>query len=69
MVVMDEHDGRMRARAMGLKTVGVLGVLLRAKKQGRIPSLDLAMQTLRREIGFFISDDLYHYILHEAAEE
>jgi predicted nucleic acid-binding protein len=38
-------------------------------------SLDLhlgeaeAMQALRHEIGFFISDDLYHFILREAAEE
>jgi len=69
MVVMDEHDGRMRARVMGLRTIGVLGILLRAKKQGNIPSLAVAMQDLRREIGFFISDDLYHFILHEAAKE
>jgi predicted nucleic acid-binding protein len=69
MVVMDEHDGRMRARAMGLKTIGVLGILLRAKKQGSILSLAEAMQALRREIGFFISDDLYDLILREAAEE
>ena len=69
MVVMDEHDGRVRARVMGLRTIGVLGILLRAKKQGNIPSLAVAMQDLRREIGFFISDDLYHFILHEAAKE
>ncbi len=33
LVVMDEHDGRVRARILGLKTVGVLGILLQAKSK------------------------------------
>ena len=68
MIVMDERDGRARARDMGLKTVGVLGILLRAKKQGRISSLTVAMEDLRREIGFFITDDLFQTIVKEAGE-
>jgi len=68
MIVMDERDGRAHARDMGLKTVGVLGVLLRAKKLGRIQSLTSAMNDLRREIGFFIADELYQIIAREAGE-
>lgn len=68
MIVMDEKIGRERARGLGLKTVGVLGVLLSAKKHGQIPSLDDAMASLRDEVGFFISDELYRQILTEAGE-
>lgn len=68
IIVMDEHDGRMRARAMGLKTVGVIGILLRAKKEGRIQSLEDTFRSLREQIGFFISEELIHRILVEARE-
>jgi hypothetical protein len=68
MIVMDENLGRERARLMGLKTIGVLGVLLNAKKNGRIESMRAAMQSLRREIGFFISNHLYQQILKQAGE-
>jgi predicted nucleic acid-binding protein len=68
MIVIDERDGRAHARDMGLKTVGVLGILLRAKKQGRIKSLTGAMDDLRREIGFFVADELYQMIVKEAGE-
>jgi hypothetical protein len=68
MIVMDEKIGRERARGLGLKTVGVIGVLLTAKKRGRISSLKNAMLALRNEVGFFISDDLYRQILAQAGE-
>ena len=68
MIVMDEKIGRERARNMGLKTVGVLGVLLNAKKHGQIQSLKEAMTALKSEVGFFISDDLYRQILAQAGE-
>jgi len=68
IIVMDERIGREHARAMGLKTVGVLGILLNAKKLGRIDSLKSAMQALHEEIGFFISDELYEMILEQAGE-
>ncbi|MBW7917910.1 MAG: DUF3368 domain-containing protein [Anaerolineales bacterium] len=68
MIVMDEKIGRERARELGLKTVGVLGVLLTANKHGRISSMKNAMIALRNEVGFFISDDLYRQILKQAGE-
>jgi predicted nucleic acid-binding protein len=68
MVVMDERIGRDRAKALGLKTVGILGVLLNAKRHGKINSVGEAMKALRREIGFFISESLYQEILKQANE-
>lgn len=68
MIVMDEQIGREHAKALGLKTVGILGVLLNAKKYGKIDSIGNAMKSLRREIGFFISENLYQEVLKRANE-
>lgn len=68
IVILDEHQGRAQARAMGLKTVGVLGILLRAKKDGRISSLRNVLDTLKLEAGFFIAENLYQQILQQAGE-
>ena len=54
---------------MGLTPVGVLGVLLRAKKQGDIQSIKGAMLALRKEVGFFIADSLFEAMLSKADEE
>ena len=37
-ILMDEADGRTTAKAMGLKPIGILGVLLHAKNTGKIIS-------------------------------
>ena len=39
ILIMDEYDGRAKSRAFGLRAVGILGILLRAKKEGQIESL------------------------------
>ena len=67
-VLMDERDGRAKAKAFGLQPVGVLGVLLRAKRDGQLDSVERAMQALRRDAGFFIDDDLFTAVLTEAGE-
>ncbi len=69
MIIMDERLGRDHAKALGLKTVGILGVLLSAKKHGQIDSVSAAMEALRREVGFFIADHLYREILQQAGEQ
>jgi len=43
-------------------------VLLRGKRQGRLASVKTAMENLRREAGFFISDDLFITLLREVGE-
>ena len=68
-ILMDERDGRVKAKALGLKPVGVLGVLLRAKIEGDLVSVKEAMQALRADAGFFIDDQLFEAILTEAGEQ
>jgi uncharacterized protein len=68
-VLMDEREGRAKAKALGLQPVGILGVLLRAKLEGQISSVKTTMQSLRSEAGFFIADSLFEAILVEAGEQ
>jgi uncharacterized protein len=68
-ILMDEHDGRSKARAMGLHPVGVLGVLMRAQREGDILSMDTTLKTLREDAGFFIGDELVQRILSQTKEK
>jgi uncharacterized protein len=67
-VLIDEHDARAAAKAMGLKPIGVLGILLAAKRSGDMVSIGDAMRALQREAGFFIGTDLFALLLREAGE-
>jgi len=60
-VLIDERDGRILARDLGLPVTGVLGILLRAKNK---PEID----ALRAKAGFFITASLEAGILAEAGE-
>lgn len=68
-VLMDEREGRAKAKALGLQPVGILGILLRAKLEGQISSVETIMQSLQSEAGFFIADSLFKAILVEAGEQ
>ena len=67
-ILMDETDGRIAAKAMGLQPIGILGILLRAKHDGEIPSVTNEMRRLRHEAGFFIAEALFKYVQREAGE-
>lgn len=64
LVLIDEREGRNAARRHDLAVTGVVGILLRADRDGRIdlrPELDAL-----RAAGFWISDDLYEEVLERA---
>jgi len=68
-VILDEREGRRVAKSLGLKVIGVLGVLLRAQREGKLQSLKSAMDDLRKKAGFHISSDLYSYVLKKGGEK
>ena len=68
LVLLDERDGRRVAQRLGLRTIGVLGVLLEAKKHGRLSNLRPHLESLRHEAGFYISDAVYQSVLNLAEE-
>jgi len=68
IILLDEYDGRAKARVLGLRPIGVLGVLLRAKKAGDIDALSPIIKALQNDVGFFISEELLTTILRQAGE-
>lgn len=68
LVLLDEREGRSAAERAGLRVTGVLGVLLRAKLQGAIPSLKAELENLRDRARFFVALDLEEEILQRARE-
>jgi predicted nucleic acid-binding protein len=67
-ILMDESDGRRKAKALALTPIGVIGVLLRAKKLGQLTSVRSTIEALRSQAGFFVADELEHEVLASAGE-
>ena len=67
-LLMDEKHGRSVAEARGLRVVGLLGVLLMAKKAGRISSVGQLIAELESRAGFFVSDAVKHIVVKAAGE-
>jgi predicted nucleic acid-binding protein len=53
VVLMNEKIGRNMAEYLGLKVSGTLGVLLKARKQGLLPSFRQAAEAMRAQHIFF----------------
>lgn len=67
--LLDERDGRSVAKSLGLKVTGVLGILLRAWRNGELSSLQEVMEDLREKAGFHIKADLFNDVLRGRTEE
>ena len=67
-LLIDEKDGRNAARRAGLNTLGVLGVLIRAKEMGEIERVKPEIAALRVHAGFFIGAALERAVLVSAGE-
>jgi hypothetical protein len=61
--LLDEREGRRRARNIGLNVTGALGILSRAEREGEIKSLSSLLDRLEEEAGFWISAALREQIL------
>lgn len=68
LVLLDEQEGRHAATRLGLRPFGVLAVLLKAKRQGEIEEIRSSLDSLRRQAGFFLGENLYRQVLAEADE-
>jgi predicted nucleic acid-binding protein len=68
-ILIDERDGSRMAEQSGLEPVGILGILLRAKREGLLDSVKEMMISLRDEVGFYIHQNLFQKVLHLAEED
>jgi len=68
VVLLDERDARQAAMRMGLKVLGTVGILLWGKQAGTLVSLKEALDALRFQGKFRISQRLYERVILEAGE-
>lgn len=68
ILLMDEKEGRRSAQRLGLRTFGVVGLLLDAKIQKEIWAIRPHLDALRQTAGFYLSEALYLATL-DAADE
>lgn len=57
VAVLDDAAARTCAKAVGVPTIGTLGIILRAKKRGVLPSAAQAMKALRRA-GLYLDSEI-----------
>ncbi len=69
VILLDELEARSVADVYGLRKTGVIGILIRAKLEGKVASLREELDRLRCEAGFWIGDELYWQALKVVAEE
>jgi predicted nucleic acid-binding protein len=68
LILLDEREGRHAAQRMGLRVVGVVGVLLEAKASNDVSAIRPLLDGLRQTAGFYLSESLYQHALTLAGE-
>ncbi len=67
-LLIDERRGRTVADQFGLRVLGLLGVLIQAKRSGLIDTLAPILRQLTDDAGFWIDQRLYRRVLITAGE-
>jgi len=68
IVLLDESEARRAAAMYGLRKTGVVGILIRARLDGKVSSLRQELDRLHQDAGFWISEDLYRQALEAVGE-
>lgn len=67
-LLLDERRARSLALSLGYEVIGVVGVLLRAKRSGMLAEVRTVLDRIRAETEFRISTRLYDDALRTAGE-
>ena len=68
LLLIDERRGRQVATRMGLTYIGLMGILLEAKRKGFLPKVKPVLDDLIAKAGFWVSRELYTRVLQTAGE-
>jgi hypothetical protein len=68
LILVDETDARRVAAVYKLPKTGVVGIILRARLDGKLASLRHELDRLRQDAGFWIAEDLYRRALETVGE-
>lgn len=67
-LLIDERLGTNKARENGLKTIGLLGVLVKAKEMTLIEKVEPIVKSLTDVAGFWVSKQLMERLLKQVNE-
>lgn len=67
-LLIDERLGRSAAKSLGLKVVGLVGILIEARERGLIADAESLMNRLHDEAGFWISEDVRKLVTRRMVE-
>jgi len=67
-VLMDESAGRKAAHQLGVRAIGVLGVLVQAKRSGLLTEVRPVLETLESQAGFWLAPALVEATLKKLGE-
>ncbi|MFQ5419580.1 MAG: DUF3368 domain-containing protein [Anaerolineae bacterium] len=68
LVLLDETEARQMAEVYEIPKSGVIGVLIKAKAEGKIQMLRPELDGLRHQGGFWIAEQLYQRALQAVGE-
>lgn len=68
VAVLDDREARIIAQRLGVKVLGTVGVVLRLKSAGLIAEVKPHLSKIR-QVGGFVSDELFHEALRCAGEQ
>lgn len=68
LLIVDERHARERARRLGIRLTGVLGVLVEAKTRRIVPAVKPVILDLRELAGFHVSPALQADVLRQIGE-
>lgn len=68
LVLLDEAEAREIADFYGIEKTGVVGILIRAKLEGKLSLLKPVLDELREKAGFWVKDSLYQDALKAVGE-
>lgn len=68
LLMIDERKGRKIAKDHGVSIIGILGLLIEAKRKKLLKSVKPTLDKLIYEIGFRVSPSLYQHILSTVNE-
>jgi hypothetical protein len=66
--LLDEREGRRVAKSLGLRVTGVLGILLCARREGKLAFLEKVLQELREKAGSHIRAELLAEVLEDESK-
>ena len=68
LVLLGEKEAREVAEKLGFRILGTVGLLIGAKREGLIKSVQENLDALREEAGFRLNPELYKQVLIELGE-